>query len=62
MINYKIKAAREAKRYSQEYLAAVLGITQATYSRIETGTIKLDLQKLTKLCDLFELKLEDLIK
>jgi transcriptional regulator with XRE-family HTH domain len=61
MINYKIKAAREAKRYSQEYLAAVLNITQATYSRIESGVIKLDILKLKKLSFILELQIEDLL-
>jgi transcriptional regulator with XRE-family HTH domain len=39
MIGDKIRKAREEKRYSQDYLAAQLGLNQSTYCRIETGKI-----------------------
>jgi len=45
MIGSKIKAARESRGWSQEYLADLLNVTQATISRIESGFIKPELEK-----------------
>ncbi len=36
-IGEKIKKIRELKNYTQEYMAAQIGITQAGYSKIERG-------------------------
>jgi transcriptional regulator with XRE-family HTH domain len=45
----KIRMIRELRGYSQENIAAKLGITQATYSRIENNQAKLDTATLEKL-------------
>jgi len=55
MIGAKIKAAREAKRFSQDYMAAKLQISQASYSRLESDITKTDLNKLQVISDLLEL-------
>lgn len=47
----KIKSQREAKRYSQEFMAAHLKITQASYSRLESGFTKPDIEKLKVISD-----------
>lgn len=46
MIGSKIKAARHAKGYSLEYMATLLDLTQASYSRIETNQVSPDIFKL----------------
>jgi len=47
----KLRMIRELRGYSQENIAARLGITQTSYSRIENNQTKLDtviLEKLAK--------------
>jgi transcriptional regulator with XRE-family HTH domain len=41
-----IRAARECKNYTQEYVAARLGISQNAYSKIELGYTKITLERL----------------
>ena len=49
MYGAKIRMIRELRGYSQENVAAKLGMTQATYSRIENNQTKLDTGTLDKL-------------
>ncbi len=44
-IGYKIKKIREFRNFSQEYMAELLGITQGSYSKIEKGQTKLDIDR-----------------
>ncbi|MBZ0242174.1 MAG: helix-turn-helix transcriptional regulator [Bacteroidales bacterium] len=37
---------RELRNYTQEHTAACLGISQANYSRIESGQTKFDIQRM----------------
>jgi len=46
MIGAKIKAARNAKGYSREYMALLLNVTQSSYSRIESNLLSPDIFKL----------------
>jgi len=55
MIGTKIKAAREVKGISQEYMAAKLQITQPSYSRLESGIARIDVQKLKAIADILDL-------
>lgn len=49
----RISAARQAAAISQESAATTLGVSQATYSRIETGLRPLKGFELIQLADLF---------
>ncbi|QTE35871.1 helix-turn-helix transcriptional regulator [Mucilaginibacter gossypii] len=49
MYGAKIRMIRELRGYSQENVAAKLGMTQASYSRIENNQTKLDTSLLEKL-------------
>lgn len=49
MYGAKIKAIRELRGFSQENVAAKIGITQAAYSRIENNQSKLDTAVLEKI-------------
>lgn len=40
MIGNKIKNIRELKNFTQEYMAEKLDISQAAYSKLEKGDIK----------------------
>ena len=53
-ILYNIRKAREQKSYTQEYLAAQLGIDTKSYSNIENGVSKLSIDRLLKIADVLE--------
>ena len=57
----KIKNIRELKDFTQEYMAEQLGITQAAYSKIETGQTKLTPNKISDIAEIFDMDASDLI-
>ncbi|MEX1132326.1 MAG: helix-turn-helix domain-containing protein [Flavobacteriales bacterium] len=61
MITQKIRRLRELRNYSQEYMAAQLGISQNAYSRMENGETKLDVERLRKVAELLEVGVEELL-
>jgi transcriptional regulator with XRE-family HTH domain len=56
-----MRILRESRGYSQEYVGRVLGIEQNTYSKLESGQIKLTSARLCKLADLYEVSSDLLI-
>lgn len=60
MLNQKLKAARERKRWSIEKVAEEVGVSWLTYSRWEHGQAKPHLHNLDELCRVFKLEPEDL--
>jgi transcriptional regulator with XRE-family HTH domain len=59
-IGYKIKTLREDRKYSQEYVAAKLNITQSAYSKIESDKVLPDIAKLNQLAEIYEISFSDL--
>lgn len=57
-----IKALRIQNNYKQEYVADVLGVSQPEYSKIETGSRRLDAFIISELCKLYDVKMDDLLK
>src|SRR5690554_774112 len=57
----KIKNIRELKDFTQEYMAEQLGITQAAYSKIETGQTKLTPNKILDIAEIFDMDASDLM-
>lgn len=53
-IGYKIKKIRELRNYRQEYMAEKLGISQVSYSRVESGQTKLNLSRLEDIAKILE--------
>ena len=53
-IGQKIKKIRELRNYSQDYMADRLGISQVSYSRIEKGQTKLDLERMQHIAAVLE--------
>jgi transcriptional regulator with XRE-family HTH domain len=49
MTGQKLRVLREFRNYSQEYIAAKLGITQNAYSRIENNQTKMTAERLGRL-------------
>lgn len=57
----KMKLQREKLNYSQEYVAFKLGISQSAYAKIELGITKLNLNRLEKICKIFNIHYFELI-
>lgn len=59
MNEYRImKILRESKNYSQEYVAGKLGINQNAYSKMENGKVKLTLDRIRQLAEIYDIKPE----
>ena len=68
MLNFKIKAiaanirhTREGLNYTQEYLAAKLGISQNAYSKIELGYTKITVERLFQIAEILEINPMELL-
>ena len=61
MSGEKIRIARTIKGYSQEYMAFMLNISQSTYSKMESGSIELTVQRLFEIAELLEVKIIELL-
>ncbi len=57
----KIRQIRELKGFSQEYVAAKVGVSQRAYSKMERDEIKLDWNKITTIAQIFEMDPIDLV-
>jgi transcriptional regulator with XRE-family HTH domain len=57
-----IRKIREFRNYTQDYLAAKLGISQNAYSKIELGYSNITLTRLIEISEILEVDLVDLIK
>jgi transcriptional regulator with XRE-family HTH domain len=56
-----IRKIREIRNYTQDYLAAKLGISQNAYSKIELGYSKLTLERLFQISAILEVDVLELI-
>lgn len=61
-IGKKIRTLIAERGYTQEKVAELLGVPQATYSNLENDKGKIDLKILDKLANIYEIDLSDLIK
>jgi transcriptional regulator with XRE-family HTH domain len=61
-VEKQIKELRFNCNFTQEYLAHELGISQKTYSNIESGKSKITLTHLKKLADIYNLQITELFK
>ena len=59
-IDKTIRLLREYHGYSQEYMAARLGVSQTTYCRIEKDIGNTKLKNLIKVCQILNIRLVDL--
>ena len=60
-IEEKIRNLRELKNLTQEYMAEQLGITQAGYSKIESGATKLTYNKIEEISKVLGVQTEELL-
>lgn len=54
----ELRKQRNNLCYSQEYMANQLGITQSTYQRLESGEIKISLERLIQIAEIFKTPIE----
>jgi transcriptional regulator with XRE-family HTH domain len=57
----KIRDIRKDKGYSHEYMAHLLDISQVAYSKIEKNETKLTVERLFKIAEILESKIEDVL-
>lgn len=62
IIGENIRIIREMKGYSQEYMAAMLDMSQSGYSKIEMGVSQLSIAKLEKISDILEHDMNNLLQ
>ncbi|GAA4315262.1 hypothetical protein GCM10023149_11790 [Mucilaginibacter gynuensis] len=55
----KIRRMREDRNYSQDYLAAKLGISQNAYSKIELGYSQVTIERLYRIAEVLEYNFAD---
>ncbi|MDY0988866.1 helix-turn-helix transcriptional regulator [Flavobacterium sp. CFBP9031] len=61
IIGNKLKKLRQAKNMSQEEIADYLNISQSAYARMERGVSTSWATHFNKICNLFEIKPENLL-
>jgi transcriptional regulator with XRE-family HTH domain len=62
LVGSKIKKLRELKGLKQEYMADKLKMSQPAYSRLEKDEVKIDIETLDKIAEVFEMRVEDLLR
>lgn len=60
-IGYKLKTARESKRYSQEYVADCLKVSPSTISRIENHCRDVRFGLILDYCKILEISSNDIL-
>ena len=60
-ISTNIRTLRISKGYKQEFVALKTKMTQANYSKIESGKIEPSLQQIEKLSQIFETTTEEIM-
>ncbi len=61
LVQEKIRMLRELNHWTQEDMAERMNLSQNGYAKIELGKSKLDLNKLQKLADIFQIDVTELI-
>lgn len=61
MLGNKIKSYRESKKMTQNEVADIIGVSPATISKYEKGTLEPNIEALKKLSELFEISVDELI-
>lgn len=62
LIGIKVKKLRKERNYSQEEVADMLNVSQATYSRIENGSTSAWVNYINILSDLYKITIDDFLK
>ena len=57
IIGERLKKARVAKKLTQEQLAEELDVSVAFLSRVERGNVKINLSRLSQICDILDISI-----
>ncbi len=60
-IGQKVRRIREEKQLTQDFIAHKLEISQNTYSKIESGSIKLTIDRISELSKILDVPIEDML-
>lgn len=60
-INKRIEKIRKEKEYSHEYMAHMLDISQAAYSKMSNNITKLSVERLYKIAEILEVTVGDIL-
>lgn len=60
-VNDKIRIMREMNNWTQEYVADKLHMSLTSYAKLERGESRLHLDKLTKIAEVFQVNIADLL-
>ncbi len=60
-IHNKIRSIRKTQQWSQEEMAEKLGMAASSYAKIERGATKLNLDKLQKIAEVFNMDATELL-
>ncbi len=58
----RLRANRESKGYTQEYMAEMLGICQSTYAHLESGKVNMGIGRLLRIADILEINVLELLE
>lgn len=61
LIGERLKKARMAKKLTQEQLAEKLDVSVAFLSRAERGDVKINLSRISQLCDLLDVSISNVL-
>ena len=61
ILGKRLQKARLDKKYTQEYVAEIVGFTPEHVSRIERGLKPVYLHKLAQWCDLLDIPMEEIL-
>ena len=59
-VGFNIRKLREKRGFSQEYMAAKLGVAQASYARMENAETKITIERLSKIAEVLEADITEL--
>ena len=60
-VNDKIRMMREMNNWTQEYVADKLHMSLTSYAKLERGESRLQLDKLSKIAEVFQVNIADLL-
>ena len=60
-IGPRIRSLREARGYSQEYMADMLHISQSTYAHLESGKSSMKVDRLFHIAEIFQIEVTRLL-
>lgn len=60
-IGKDIRSVREAKGYSQEYMAEMLDMAQSSYANLESGKSSMSVDRLLHICDILHMDVHGLL-